>query len=108
VQKYPVRATVRSHLSTEGLLAACVRHFGTASPDGSGATATFGALAALKVWPEGKDVAVEVRMDPSVEPALQEETIRKYNRFLEEVTGYTSKERASRLRKAAAKGSGGA
>lgn len=65
---------------------------------------SYGALAGMKVWADGKELAVEVTMNPKVEEAVAQETIRRYNRFLEDVTGYSAKERASRLRKAATKG----
>ena len=107
MQRYPVKASVRAQLSPEGLLAACREHFGEAEPDGEGAQARFGALARLTVRAAGKELAVEVAMNPAVAPEIQAETIRRYNRFLEAVTGYSAKERASRLRKAA-KGAGGA
>ncbi len=41
-------------------------------------------------------------MDPKVPEEVARETIARYNRFLEDVTGYTSKERARRLRKESA------
>ena len=108
MQRYPVRASVRARLSTEGLLASCREHFGEGEVDGPAVRSRFGALAALRVWPVEKELAVEVTMNPAVASELQAETIRRYNRFLEDATGYTAKERASRMRKAAAKGPGGA
>jgi len=42
-----------------------------------------------------------VRTNPRVDEAVARESIARYNRFLEEVTGYSSKERARRLRKSA-------
>ncbi len=40
-------------------------------------------------------------MNPKVTEEVARETIARYNRFLEETTGYSSKERAKRLRKSA-------
>jgi hypothetical protein len=108
VQKYPVRASARAGLSPEGLEALCRAHFERAERDGASVSSGWGALAALKVWPEGKELAVEVTMNPKVDPPIAAETIRRYNEFLQAATGYSSKERASRLRKSAAKGGDGA
>jgi hypothetical protein len=107
VQKYPVRATARKDLTAEHLAELCRTHFEAAEIDGPAVRSSYGALAALRVWPEGKELALEVTMNPKVEDALQRETIRRYNLFLEAATGYTAKERASRLRKAASKSAEG-
>jgi hypothetical protein len=108
LQKYPVRATARANLEPAALAAHCKTHFERADPDGAAVTTSWGALAALKVWKDGKELAVEMTMNPKVEPAIASETIRRYNLFLQDVTGYSAKERASRLRKSAAKSPDGA
>lgn len=108
MQKYPVRNTARASLTPQALEALCRSHFETAQRDGTSVTSAWGALAALKVWPEGKELAVEVTMNPKVEPPVAAETIRRYNEFLQAATGFTAKERASKMRKAAAKGADGA
>jgi hypothetical protein len=105
VQKYPVRASHRTRLSGETLATLLEAHIGPAQRSGERPSAKFGAIASLTVWAEGKELAVEVVMDPKVETSVAAETIQRYNRFLEEATGYSSKERASRLRKSAGKGS---
>jgi hypothetical protein len=104
VQKYPVRASARAGLSGENLAALCRKHFGAAEPDGAAVLSQFGALERLKVWAEGRELGIEVKMNPKVENATAHETIRRYNDFLREATGYSAKERASRLRKSASKG----
>ncbi len=40
-------------------------------------------------------------MNPKVPEEVARETIARYNRFLEEATGFSAKERAKRLRKSA-------
>jgi len=104
VQRYPVRATARPQLRPEAIEGLVRAHFGTAARTGDRTEAAFGALARLVVWADGRALAVEMTMNPNVEPALQAETIRRYNQFLEAATGYSSKERARRLRKAAGAG----
>ena len=101
MQKYPVRSSARAALNPESLAALCRTHFDRAEQDGTSVSSGWGALAALKVWPEGKDLAVEMTMNPKVEAPIAAETIRRYNEFLQAATGYSAKERASKLRKAA-------
>jgi hypothetical protein len=101
VQKYPVKATVRRGLTPESLAALCASHFENVRQEGPKVSATYGAIASLVVWPEGKELAVEVAMNPKVPEEVAQETIRRYNRFLEAATGFTSKERSKRLQKAA-------
>ena len=108
MQKYPVRTSARAQLNVDALAHLCETHFERSDRDGAAVRTTWGALATLKVWPEGKELAVELTMNPQVDAATQAETIRRYNEFLHEATGYSAKERASRLRKSATKSADGA
>ncbi|MCI4351045.1 MAG: DUF5611 family protein [Thermoplasmata archaeon] len=101
MQKYPVKATARRGLTPESLKAICSTHFENVRRDGVKVSATWGAIAGLSVWPDGKELAVELVMNPKVPVEVAQETIRRYNRFLEAATGFTSKERSKRLQKAA-------
>ena len=101
MQKYPVKAQVRKQLTLPKLVDLCRSSFETARMDGEAVVASYGALAELKTWLDGKDLAVDVKMNPLVESTLQQETIRRYNQFLQEATGFSSKERARKLRKSA-------
>ena len=76
-------------------------HFATVEQGPAEVEATYGAIERLAVRPDGRALAVEVRTNPKVDAAVARETIGRYNRFLEEVTGYSAKERAKRLRKSA-------
>lgn len=108
MQLYPVRASHKAQLTVARLSELCQSCFGSADADGSAVTASWGALARLRVWPEKKGLAVDVTMDPKVDVTVAAETVRRYNRFLEEATGFSSKERAKRLRKSASAPSDGA
>lgn len=101
MQSYPVRATHRARLRDGGLLPIATECFGTARSDGAVTVASFGALTELRAHADGPSLTVEIRMDPKVAEAVARETIQRYNRFLEQATGYSSKERARRLRKSA-------
>jgi len=101
VTNYPVRTTHRAHLTPDGLVAVARATFGTAEVNDGVVGASFGALTRLTARPSGKELSIEVTMNPNVPVEVAAETVKRYNRFLEETTGYSSKERAKRLRKSA-------
>ncbi len=101
MQTYPVRADHRRNLVLENLAEIAKSHFDAARVDGTEVRASYGALENLAVRAEGKQLSVDVRMNPKVPNEVARETIARYNGFLEEVTGYSAKERAKRLRKSA-------
>lgn len=101
VQKYPVRPSHRANLAPETLEPIVRSHFDAVDREGEVLCAQFGAISRIAVSAEGRELAVEVTMNPKVPADIQAETIRRYNHFLEEATGYSAKERAKRLRKSA-------
>jgi hypothetical protein len=101
VQTYPVRASHRRNLDLAAIGAIARQHFDKVEVDGAEVRASYGAIERLSARPDGRSLALEVRTNPRVEEAVARESIGRYNRFLEEVTGYSSKERARRLRKSA-------
>ena len=105
MQRYPVRSNHRANLKAEALESLCRTHFDSAQREDAAVIASYGAIAHLKVWADGRELALDVTMNPKVDPPVAAETIRRYNRFLEETTGFTSKERARRLKKSASAGS---
>ena len=104
MQTYPVKASHRSQLSAEALRAHLNECFGVASVEGDTATSQFGAIDRIRARAEGKNLRIEVQMNPKVDGETASETIRRYNRFLEAATGFNAKERARRLRKSAGSG----
>ena len=76
--------------------------FGDASREGESVLTHYGAISRLLARGEGRELSVELTMDPKVPEDVARETIARYNRFLEDVTGYSAKERARRLRKGGA------
>jgi hypothetical protein len=108
VQRYPVRANHRPNLAPEALERLLRDCFGSAAANGESCSATFGAIERLTVRADKKELAVEVTMNPNVPNDVAADTIGRYNRFLESVTGYSSKERARRLRKSAGETPAGA
>ena len=101
MQRYPVRPSHRANLLPDKLLPIALGVFETAEAADGRVRARFGAITSLTAYGENRELAIELVMDPRVEEAVAAETIKRYNRFLEEATGYSSKERAKRLRKSA-------
>lgn len=99
VQTYPVRASHRRNLELEALAAIARNHFESVAVDGGEITATYGAIERLAARPDGKELAVTVQMNPKVPNEVAAATIARFNGFLQDATGYSSKERAKRLRK---------
>lgn len=99
MQTYPVRPDHRRNLTVESLLALAKEQFDQTSVEDGVVRSSFGALERLLVKPEGRQLWVDVRMDPKVPNEVARATIDRYNAFLEAVTGYSAKERARRLRK---------
>jgi hypothetical protein len=107
VQKYPVRTSHRANLAPENLERLLRERFGTVEGGGAARSTSFGALSRLTVQAVGRELEVDVTMNPKVPEDVARETIARYNAFLEEVTGFNSKERAKRLRKSASAGAEG-
>jgi hypothetical protein len=108
VQRYPVRATHRKGLEPEALAGSMRAHFEDVTTDGTTVTARWGAIERLAARAEGRDLAIDLVMNPKVPEDVARETIGRYNRFLEAATGYSAKERARRLRKSAGEAPAGA
>lgn len=108
VQRYPVKANHRPNLAPEALEQLLRECFGTAGVEGDARTAAFGAIERVIVRGDRKELAVEVTMNPKVSNDVARETIARYNRFLESATGFSSKERAKRLRKSTGEAPAGA
>jgi hypothetical protein len=102
VQNYPVRTSHRGNLNPTALERLLRTHFQSAEASGGAVSASYGAIARLMVRANGRELEVDVAMNPKVTEEVARDTIARYNRFLEEATGYNSKERARRLKKSAA------
>ena len=107
MQNYPVRSSHRANLTTEAIERLARVHFESVTSGTEGVSASYGAIARIVARPAGRELAIDVTMNPKVPGEVARETIARYNRFLEEATGFSAKERAKRLRKSArASGSG--
>jgi hypothetical protein len=101
VGNYSVRPAARAQLTLDFIAATCEAEFGVAERSSDAVTSHYGAIDALTARPGKGELLVELRMNPSVPNEVAAETVRRYNRFLETLTGYTAKERAKKAQKAA-------
>ena len=99
MQSYPVRTSHRKNLELGAIGAIAKNHFATVKVGPTAVEATYGAIEQLSARPDGKALAIDVRTNPKVDVEVARESVARYNRFLEEVTGFSAKERAKRLRK---------
>ncbi len=76
-----------------------VRHFGEFEKDGEAYIVRYGAIEELRMWLDGKVLKVESKTNPNIDDSTAMETLRTYNRFLDELTGYTAKERKKHMMK---------
>jgi len=74
------------------------KHFDDFKKDGDKYTATFGATKAT-LWFEGKLLAIETETDPTTPYDIAAQAVKIYNRFLEDLTGYTAKDRRKMMKK---------
>ncbi len=91
----------------DGLKNMMEQHFETeVEVDGDGwHKVEYGALKPLKVKMLSKaELEVLTTSDPDVSNDVASESIRRYNKFLEAVTGFNSKQRSKRLQKKAKEG----
>lgn len=101
---YSVRPSARAQLTLDRIAAVCQEEFGVADPAGDSVRSKYGAIESLTVRPGKGELLVELQMNPKVPNDVAADTVRRYNRFLESLTGYTAKERAKKAQKAAKAG----
>ncbi len=76
-----------------------VKYFGKFEKDGDVYVIRYKAIEEMKMWLDGKILKVESRTNPNVDDSTALETLKTYNRFLDELTGYTAKERKKHMMK---------
>ena len=103
-----MRTSHRANLAVPALAELVRSHFDSAEIAGDSVATSYGAISRLAVRAHGRDLRVDVTMNPKVPGDVAAETIGRYNRFLQATTGFTAKERAKRLRKSAGEPSSGA
>ena len=99
MQEYEVKRQNKGTLTTEKLKALLQTEFGDVDQQGEHLIASFGALAKFECWIGEKKVCVIAESKGGVEDAIAADTIARYNRFLQNATGYSSKERRKKAMK---------
>ncbi len=83
----------------ERLEEAIKKYFGDFRREGDTYIVSYGAIEELKLKIQSKKLIVESKTNPAVSNDVATDTLKTYNRFLEELTGYTARERQKRLKK---------
>lgn len=99
-----MRPAVRAQLTLDRIALTCEAEFGVAERSPETVTTRYGAIESLIARVGKGELLVELKMNPKVPVEVAAETVKRYNRFLETLTGYTSKERAKKAQKAAKAG----
>ncbi len=85
--------------SEERLVEMIEKHFGEFKKDGEYYIVSFGAIEELKMKLDGKKLLAETKTNPKAPEDVAVETIKRYNKFLHELTGYSAKERQKLMKK---------
>ncbi|WP_455391717.1 DUF5611 family protein [[Eubacterium] cellulosolvens] len=102
MQEYDIKRGHFKNIEGEKLKELMESTFGSVKIEDEKLISNYGALQPLKTWVKSKDVlCVDTKMDTNVEENKINETIKRYNKFLEAATGFTSKERVKRAKKKA-------
>jgi len=75
------------------------KYFGELKKEGDTYIVSYGAIEELRLIIQNKKLVVESKTNPAVSNEVASDTLKTYNKFLEELTGYTAKERQKRLKK---------
>lgn len=79
--------------------------FGKVDKDGERLVSNFGAMKPIVVWiKDKKTICVDINTTTEVDDQTITDSLRARNSFLQEATGFTSKERSKRLQKKAKEG----
>ncbi|NLX47891.1 MAG: DUF5611 family protein [Euryarchaeota archaeon] len=102
---YDIKKGNYKNLEGDGLKNMMEAAFGTVTVEGGSLISSYGAMTRIEVRLISKtSLDINTVTDRSASPELAGDTIKKWNEFLERVTGFNSKERRSRLQKKAKDG----
>jgi hypothetical protein len=103
--EYDIKKGNYGNLEGEGLRKMMESAFGSAKMDGDVCVSSYGAMTKIEVRLKSKTLLdINTVTDKGASVEVASETIKKWNAFLEQVTGFTSKERRNRLQKKAKEG----
>ena len=100
MQQYGIKRSIKSEISLGRIAEIAKNEFGSAEERDGHIISSYGALTKLECWlNEKKQICVDTVGNRNVSDAVAADTVARYNRFLEGVTGYTSKERRQKAMK---------
>lgn len=103
--EYDIKRGHFKNVEGDGLKDMLTEFFGGYQENGDTLIANYGAMTEMRVKVLGKSsLSVETKTDTNVSDDVAMDTIRKFNKFLESVTGLSSKQRRDRLSKKAKEG----
>jgi hypothetical protein len=103
--EYDIKRGHFKNLEGDGLKDMLTEFFGGYKEDGDTMIASFGAMKEMRVkLLSNSSLSIETTADTSVSDDVAMDTIRRFYKFLEKVTGFTSKQRKDRLNKKAKEG----
>jgi len=102
---YDIKKGNYGNLEGDGLMKMMEAAFGSAKKEGDVLVSSYGAMTRIEVRLISKtSMDISATSDKNASPDLAADTIKKWNEFLEQATGFTSKERRNRLQKKAKEG----
>jgi hypothetical protein len=105
VMDYEIKKGHAKIIEGDGLKNIVIEAFGKAEKKDDMIVSSYGAMTSLETKMKDRStVIVNTTTDPKAAVEVAAETIKKYNAFLESATGFTSKERRTRLQKKAKEG----
>jgi hypothetical protein len=100
LKEYEIKRGHFKNIEGEKLKELLESTFGNVDVDNEKLIIKYGALQPLTTWLKDKNIlCVDTNMDNKVDEDKINETIKRYNNFLEAATGFTSKERVKRAKK---------
>jgi hypothetical protein len=102
---YDIKKGNFSNIEGDGLRSMMELAFGSAKMEGDTCVSSYGAMTRIEVKIKSKtSLDINTVSDKNASVDVATETIKRWNAFLEEVTGFNSKERRNRLQKKAKEG----
>ena len=100
MREYPIKRGHYANIEGEKLNKLMKDTFGNVKVDNEKLVSSYGAIDKIELWLDGKKkMCIETTMNPDVDNETAAQTIKVYNNFLFEATGFTTKERKKRFGK---------
>ncbi len=102
---YDIKKGNYGKLEGDGLKKMMEAAFGSVKEEGGALVSSYGAMTRIEVRVVSKtSMDISAVTDKGASPDLAADTIKRWNEFLEQATGFSSKERRNRLQKKAKDG----